>query len=90
MKLIPEKCPFFQKEVQYLGALVSKNGTRLNPDTVASIVNIKRPTDSKAVKISIAPSVLLSVKFTSVWTRAYCKLIRKLVTNIQLHIVAAR
>ncbi|KHJ83155.1 reverse transcriptase, partial [Oesophagostomum dentatum] len=50
MKLTPEKCSFFQTEVQYLGVLISKNGTRLNPNKISSIVDIQRPKDSKSVK----------------------------------------
>ncbi|VDK45534.1 unnamed protein product [Cylicostephanus goldi] len=50
MKLTSEKCSFFKKEVQYLGILVSKKGTRLNPEKVASIVDIAQPTDAKGVK----------------------------------------
>ncbi|KHJ80511.1 integrase core domain protein, partial [Oesophagostomum dentatum] len=50
MKLTSEKCSFFQQEVPYLGVLISKDGTRLNPEKVVSITNIPRPVDPKAVK----------------------------------------
>ncbi|CAJ0602518.1 unnamed protein product [Cylicocyclus nassatus] len=50
MKLTSEKCSFIQQEVPYLGVLISKNGTRLNPEKVASITKIPRPQDAKALK----------------------------------------
>lgn len=50
MKLTPDKCSFFQTEVKYLGVLISKNGSRPNPQKVASIVEISTPSNPKAVK----------------------------------------
>lgn len=50
MKLTPEKCSFFETEIQYLGVLISKSGSRPNPTKVKSISQISQPSNIKAIK----------------------------------------
>ena len=45
MKIKPSKCQFFQKEVQFLGHLVSEEGIRKTPEYVEKIENYPRPTN---------------------------------------------
>ena len=43
LKLKPEKCQFFQREVKFLGYLISAEGVKLHPDNVQKIVNWPMP-----------------------------------------------
>ena len=43
LKLSPEKCTFLQKEVKYLGHVVTPDGVATDPDKIASIKNWKIP-----------------------------------------------
>ena len=44
MKLNPDKCVFGVPAGQLLGFLVSERGIEANPDKIAAIGNMKRPT----------------------------------------------
>ncbi|GFT17022.1 retrovirus-related Pol polyprotein from transposon 297 [Trichonephila clavipes] len=39
LKLNPSKCKFFQKEVNYLGHIISAEGVRTNPEKVSAVKN---------------------------------------------------
>lgn len=41
IKLKPEKCNFFQREVNYLGQIVSAEGYRLNPEKTEAVRALK-------------------------------------------------
>ena len=52
LKLKPEKCQFFQREVKFLGYLISAKGVKPHPDNVQKIVNWptpQSPTDVRAI-----------------------------------------
>ena len=50
MKLNLAKCNLFQKEVEYLGHLVSKDGIRMIPSYVARILDWPLPTNAKELR----------------------------------------
>ncbi|GFQ69816.1 retrovirus-related Pol polyprotein from transposon 17.6, partial [Trichonephila clavata] len=45
LKLSPSKCHLFQREVTYLGHIVSVEGVRTDPDKISAVKNWKSPTD---------------------------------------------
>lgn len=47
MKLKPEKCTLFQKNVTLLGYIVSSEGILPNPDNISKILQWSRPTTAK-------------------------------------------
>ena len=50
LKLKPSKCVFFQKEVSYLGHLVSEKGVATDPEKVEAVKNWPRPTNITEVR----------------------------------------
>ena len=50
LKLNPEKCKFYQKEVKFLGKIIDKNGQRIDSESVAAIVNMPQPTDKQSLR----------------------------------------
>ncbi|KHJ98185.1 integrase core domain protein, partial [Oesophagostomum dentatum] len=50
MKLRLDKCVFAAHEIEYLGVLISKRGSRINPQRIDRIQNFPIPQDVKAVK----------------------------------------
>lgn len=46
----PEKCFFLQKEVRYLGYIISEEGYRADPDKVKSVENFPRPTNVREIR----------------------------------------
>ena len=50
LKLKPEKCHFFQKEVKFLGYLVSAEGVKPHPDNIQKIVNWPTPEDATDIR----------------------------------------
>ena len=50
LKLKPVKCAFFQKEVQYLGHLISPTGVMPDPSKVEKVAAWPTPTSIKAVQ----------------------------------------
>jgi transposase InsO family protein len=45
-----EKCSFFQSELTYLGFIVGREGVRLDPGKIASVVNFPRPETRKQLQ----------------------------------------
>lgn len=43
LKLKPKKCHLFQKEISFLGHIVSKSGTRTDPAKISAVRDMKRP-----------------------------------------------
>ena len=50
LKLSPEKCTLFQKEVKYLGHIVSGAGISMDPDKITAILTWPVPTTAKEVR----------------------------------------
>ena len=50
LKLNPKKCHLFQKEVQYLGHVVSPNGIQTDPDKCASVRDWPVPADKMQLR----------------------------------------
>lgn len=49
LKLSPKKCSLFQKEVKYLGHIVSSRGIATDPEKVEAVQSWPTPRDSKEV-----------------------------------------
>ena len=45
LKLNEEKCVFGQKQIEFLGHIISAEGIRINPEKVTAILNMDRPSD---------------------------------------------
>jgi hypothetical protein len=50
LKLKPNKCQFFRKEVKFLGRTVTGNGINITPDNVSTMKNWPVPTNVKQVE----------------------------------------
>ena len=50
LKLNRKKCTFFQREVEYLGHIVSEKGIKTDPKKIEAIVNCPIPSSKKQVK----------------------------------------
>ena len=50
LKLKPKKCQFFKTEVEFLGKLVSGNGTAIAPDKIEAVKNWTRPVHVKQLQ----------------------------------------
>ena len=50
LKLKPKKCILFQREVKFLGKIVSGNGISVNPDNVSAVANWPVPKSTKDVE----------------------------------------
>ena len=50
LKLKPSKCAFFQKEVQYLGHIISRDGIAPDPERTAKVAKWPVPTSKKEVQ----------------------------------------
>ena len=50
LKLHPEKCRLFQREVGYLGHLVSEKGVAPNPEKIQDVLDWPKPRDVKEVR----------------------------------------
>jgi hypothetical protein len=53
LKIQSEKCQFLQQQVSFLGYKASSQGTILDPEKTRVIMDLKRPTCIKELKISI-------------------------------------
>ncbi|GBN06476.1 Retrovirus-related Pol polyprotein from transposon 297 [Araneus ventricosus] len=43
LKLNPKKCRFFQKEIVYLGHVISEEGVKTDPEKIKAVVDWPRP-----------------------------------------------
>ena len=50
LKLKPSKCTYFQKEIRFLGHIVSKDGVKTDPEKTSSIDNWPQPTTAKRMR----------------------------------------
>ncbi|GFX33571.1 retrovirus-related Pol polyprotein from transposon 412 [Trichonephila clavipes] len=50
LKLNPSKCKFFQKEVNYLGHVISAEVVRTDPEKVSAVKNWKRPENLRELR----------------------------------------
>lgn len=50
LKLKPSKCQFFQREVKYLGHVVSASGVATDPDKVKAVAEWRQPTTTKELR----------------------------------------
>lgn len=73
------KCQFGQRQIRFLGHLVSENGTVPLPDKVEAIVNCERPTTTKGLRRFIA-TVNFYRRFIAHAARSQYKL-QKLITG---------
>ena len=60
LKLRLQKCKFFQKELKYLGMIVTKDGVRADQDYVSQILKFRRPTNVKEIERFIGMVTWLS------------------------------
>lgn len=49
LKLQPTKCHFLRKEIKYLGHIITKDGTKPDPDIIYAIENFPRPNNVKEI-----------------------------------------
>ena len=49
MKLRPSKCKMLQKQVEYLGSIVSENGIAVAKRIIDAVIDFKKPTDPKGI-----------------------------------------
>ena len=56
LKLNPKKCNLFQREVKYLGHVVSAKGVSPDPEKVEAIQALPRPMSITDVKSFLLPS----------------------------------
>ncbi|GFW48863.1 retrovirus-related Pol polyprotein from transposon 412 [Trichonephila clavipes] len=50
LKLNPSKCKLFQKEVNYMGHIISAEGVRTDPEKVSAVKNWKRPENLRELR----------------------------------------
>ena len=50
LKLSPEKCEFFQKEVSYLGYTITEKGTKTDEKKISKIKNLSAPTTAEELR----------------------------------------
>lgn len=50
LKINPDKCNFFKREIRYLGHVVCENGIKTDPDKIAAITNMSPPKNIKDVR----------------------------------------
>ena len=50
LKLAPKKCAFMQKEVKYVGYIVSEDGVAVDPEKIAKVRNWPTPTNPEEVR----------------------------------------
>src|SRR6266498_260591 len=46
----PKKCKFAQKELRFLGHIISTEGIRMDPDKIAKMVTLASPTNLKELR----------------------------------------
>lgn len=73
MKLKPEKCQIFQKEVAFLGHIVSGEDVRQNPDNIAKILSWPVPKNVTEVK-----GILGMGFYYSRFIKDYSKMVKEL------------
>ena len=49
----PKKCKFTQKELQFLGHIISAEGIRTDPDKIAKMVILASPTNLKELRLKL-------------------------------------
>ncbi|GFX90120.1 retrovirus-related Pol polyprotein from transposon 17.6 [Trichonephila clavipes] len=62
LKLNPSKCKFFQKEVNYLGHIISAEGVRTDPEKVSAVKNWKRPENLRELRSFLGLYLLPKLK----------------------------
>ena len=84
LKLQPKKCSFGQKEVKYLGHIVSENGVATDPDKVKIVKEYPPPT-----KVSEVRSFLGFVGYYRKYIKDFCKIAEPLtnLTRKEVHFV---
>lgn len=50
LKLQPSKCQFLQREIMYLGHIISDEGIKPDPTKISAVLKIPRPTNVKKLK----------------------------------------
>ncbi|GFV17974.1 retrovirus-related Pol polyprotein from transposon 297 [Trichonephila clavipes] len=58
LKLNASKCKFFQKEVNYLGHIISAEGVRTDPEKVSAVKNWKRPENLHKEALTSSPILI--------------------------------
>ena len=78
MKLRPDKCEFYKKEVKFLGSIITTEGIKMNPEKVKIVTEWPEPKNLKEVQ-----AFLRFANFYRRFIQDYSKVVTLLTTLIK-------
>ena len=78
MRLRPNKCKFYKKEVKFLGSMITTEGIRMDPEKVKAIIECPEPKNLKEVQ-----AFLGFANFYQKFIQGYLKVVTPLITLIK-------